>query len=119
VPSFEALIVRTDRGGRALTDDEQKKLLAVYSPWMRRIAEFANETCLSQGDLLRLTDDMIDRQAGVIVLDGGRGKTRAEQIAPLTARARAVLEEIKSERHAAQPSRTSMGLYSRIPMDRA
>jgi len=46
VPSFEALVVRTERGGRALTEDEEKKLLAVYPPWMRRLAEFADETCL-------------------------------------------------------------------------
>jgi hypothetical protein len=56
VPSFEGLIVRTKRGGRALTDEEQKKVLAVYQTWMRRLAEFAKETCLSEGDLLRLTD---------------------------------------------------------------
>ena len=47
--------MRTERGGRALTEDEEKKLLAVYPPWMRRLAEFADETCLSQGDLLRVT----------------------------------------------------------------
>jgi hypothetical protein len=57
VPSFEALVVRTERGGRALTEDEEKKLLVVYPPWMRRLAEFADETCLSQGDLLRVTED--------------------------------------------------------------
>ncbi len=32
VPSFESLIVRSERGGRALTEDEEKKLLAVYPP---------------------------------------------------------------------------------------
>ena len=98
VPSFEDLIFRTRRGGRALRADEQKKVLAVYAPWMRRLAEIAKETCLSEGDLLRLTDDMVDRAKGVIIPDGGRKKTDVEQVSPLTARARAILDEIKAER---------------------
>lgn len=98
VPSFEDLIVRTKRGGRALDADEQKKVLAVYAPWMRRLAEFAKETCRSKGDLLRLTDDMIDRVKGVIVPAGGRKKTDVEQVSPLTPRACAILDEIKAER---------------------
>lgn len=65
---------------------------------MRRLAEIAKETCLSEGDLLRLTDDMVDRAKGVIVPDGGRKKTDVEQVSPLTARARAILDEIKAER---------------------
>ena len=75
VPSFEALVVRTERGGRALTEDEEKKLLVVYPPWMRRLAEFADETCLSQGDLLRVTEDAIDTKTGILRLNFGRGKT--------------------------------------------
>jgi integrase len=98
VPSFDDLIIRTKRGGRSLSNDEQQKVLAVYAPWMRRLAEFARETCLSEGDLLRLTDDMVDRTKGVIVPEGGRKKTDVEQVSPLTARARAILDEIKAER---------------------
>jgi hypothetical protein len=75
VPSFEALVVRTERGGRALTEDEEKKLLAIYPPWMRRLAEFADETCLAQGDLLRVTEDAIDTKTGILWLNFGRGKT--------------------------------------------
>ena len=78
VPSFEALVVRTERGGRALTEDEEKKLLVVYPPWMRRLAEFADETCLSQGDLLRATEDAIDTKTGILRLNFGRGKTGVE-----------------------------------------
>jgi integrase len=66
VPSFEKLIVRTARGGRELAQSERKAALAIYSPWMRRLAMFALETCLSEGDLLRLTKSMIDEQNGVI-----------------------------------------------------
>jgi integrase len=98
VPSFEGLIVRTERGGRALTVDEEKKLLAVYSPWMQRLAEFADETCLSQGDLLRVTEDMIDANTGIIRLNSGRGKTGGEQIPPLTSRCRQILDEIEADR---------------------
>ena len=78
MPSFEALVVRTERGGRALTEDKRKKLLAVYPPWMRRLAEFADETCLSQADLLRVTEDAIDTKTGIIRLNFGRGKTGVE-----------------------------------------
>jgi len=98
VPSFDALIVRTDRGGRALTDDEKTKLVAQYPLWMQRLADFADETCLSQGDLLRLTEDMIDLKAGIIRLHNGRGKTGVEQIPPLTLRCRQILSEIEADR---------------------
>ena len=98
VPSFEALIVRTERGGRELNEIEQRKVLAAYQPWMRRLAQFAVETCLSEGDLLRLTDDMIDERAGIIKPAGGRKKTNVEQVSPLTEKARAVLQEIRSLR---------------------
>jgi integrase len=98
VPSFEDLIVRVNRGGRALTDDEQKAALAIYPKWMARITEFAVETILSQGDILRLTESMIDWQRGVIIPEGGRKKTGVHQVAPLTERARAILEEIKAEK---------------------
>ena len=90
IPSFEDLIVRTKRGGRALSGDEQKKLLVGFPKWMARIAEFAKETCLSQGDILRLTEEMVDRQSGVIIPEGGRKKTETEQVSPLTTRARAI-----------------------------
>jgi integrase len=63
---------------------------------MQRLWEFGKETCLSQGDLLRLTDEMIDEKGGVITPTGGRKKTGTEQVSPLTNRARAIFEEIKS-----------------------
>jgi integrase len=81
-----------------LLDVERNKLSAEYAPWMQRLSDFAKETCLSQGDLLRLTEDMIDRNAGVIFLEGGRGKTKLEQTPPLTVHARQILDEIKAER---------------------
>jgi integrase len=65
---------------------------------MRRLWEFGRETCLSQGDLLRLTDDMIDERAGVIKPEGGRKKSGVEQVSPLTQKARQILDEIKAEK---------------------
>ena len=97
-PSFEGMIIRTEKKPRALTLDEQKSVLEIYPMWMARLSEFAAETCLSQGDLLRLTDHEIDIELGVIVPEGGRKKTGAEQIAPLTPRAREILEEIRAEK---------------------
>jgi integrase len=65
---------------------------------MQRLSEFAKETCLSFSDLLRLTEDIVDVVKGVVVPGGGRKKTGAEQISPLTIRARKILGEIKRER---------------------
>jgi integrase len=98
VPSFEGLIVRTDRGGREIGEDEQQKVLAVFKPWMQRLWIFARETCLSQGDLLRLTFDMIDERQGTITPTGGRKKSGVEQVSPLTPKAREVLEQIRTEK---------------------
>lgn len=64
VSSFDDLIVRTERGGREIMEEEQENLLPIFDPWMRRLWEFAKEACLSQGDLLCLTDAMIDEHQG-------------------------------------------------------
>ena len=104
VPSFDGLIKRVARGGRALDTAERKKVLALYPKWLARLAEFATETCLSEGDILRLTESMIDRDSRVIVPDGGRmkiqGKTdeQPRQIAPLTDRSLEIIDEIIAER---------------------
>jgi len=98
VPSFERLIVRVKKGGRALTAEERMKVLAVYPKWLARLAEFATETCLSEGDLLRLTDEMIDRKFRVVVPEGGRMKTQTEQASPLTDRALEILDEIARQK---------------------
>jgi len=97
-PSFEDLIIRVKRGGRALTIEERAKALAVYPKWLARLAEFATETCLSEGDLLRLTEDMIDQKSRVVVPQGGRMKTETEQASPLTDRALKILNEIKRDK---------------------
>ena len=96
VPNFEDLIVRTDFGGRELSEKEQRKALAVYDLWMQRLTRFASETCLCEGDLIRLTFAEIDEARGVVRPAGGRKKTSGAQISPLTAKAQTVLNEIKA-----------------------
>jgi len=64
---------------RVLNPDEYQRLLAAAPLWFRRVLIVAFETCLSQGDLLRLTDDMVDEKAGVIVPRHGRIKTGANR----------------------------------------
>jgi integrase len=104
MPSFEGLIVRTNRGGRALGIDEQKKALNHMPIWLQRLAEFAKETCLSEGDILRLTPEMVDHAQGVIKPEGGRLKTgpnqpaELQQMAPLTRRARQILNAIERDK---------------------
>jgi integrase len=78
--------------------DERAKVLEHYPEWLKRMAEFATETCLSEGDILRLTPEMIDERRGTITPEGGRKKTGVEQVSPLTSRAREILQEIKAER---------------------
>ena len=84
--------------GEHLSADDHKKVLAVYPMWLARLAEFAKETYLSQGDLLHLTDDEIDTRLGVIKPEGGRIKTGVERVSPLTKRAREILDEIRREK---------------------
>src|SRR5687768_6862550 len=74
-------------------------MLNVYPACFRRIAIVARETCLSEGDIIRLTKGMIDRQRREIVSAGGRVKTGVEQRVPLTDRVLEILDEIEREKH--------------------
>ena len=105
IPSYDGLIKRVKRGGRWLPVDERKKVLEVYPLWLAELAEISTETCLSEGDILRVTEPMIDRKNRVIVPDGGRLKTqgttdddRPKQIAPLTDRALEIIDRILARR---------------------
>ncbi len=82
---------------RILSQGEAVRLFAACSPWFRRLCEASMETCLSEGDLIRLTYDMINEETGIIEPEGGRCKTKVEQVAPLTARFREILEEIRQD----------------------
>jgi integrase len=96
--SFRGAIPEANTRERILTDAEAQRLLAILPKWFRRIAEVARETALSEGDLIRLTDDMVDREQGIIEPEGGRIKTGVRQVAPLTARVAEILDEIEAER---------------------
>ncbi len=93
IPSFEGLIVRSRRE-RVLEQEEEDTLLKHYPLWLRRLAIVARETCLSEGDLIRLTEAMIDKKGQVIVPEGGRLKTGARQVSPLKERVKQILEDI-------------------------
>ena len=96
-PSFAGLIQRSQRD-RILDDKEETAMLEAYPAWLRRIAIVARETCLSEGDIIRLTKGMIDRQRREIVPAGGRVKTGVEQRAPLTDIVLEILDEIEREK---------------------
>jgi integrase len=97
MPSFAGLIQRSARD-RVLDAKEETALLEAYPAWLKRVAVVARETCLSEGDIIRLTKSMIDRPRREIVPAGGRTKTGVEQRAPLTDTVLEVLDEIDREK---------------------
>jgi integrase len=90
--------LRQLRRHRVLNANEETALLAAYPAWLERIAVVARETCLSEGDIIRLTKPMIDRERREIVPAGGRVKTAVEQRAPLTERVLEVLDDIERQK---------------------
>jgi len=86
------------RPTRLPNNKEFEGLIEASPIWLRRIVIVAAETCLSQADVLRLDDSMIDANEGVIVPEGGRAKTSVLQVAPITPKVSAVLEDIGRER---------------------
>jgi integrase len=95
IPSFDGLVVRSEGRERVLDADEETALLEAYPAWMKRISIVSRETCLSEGDVIRLTEDMIDRKNRVIVPEGGRVKTGVKQASPITNAVLEVLDEIR------------------------
>lgn len=98
IPSFEGLIVRSQGRERTLEHEEEEKLLNAYPGWLKRLSIVARETCLSEGDLTRLTEAMIDKKRQVIVPEGGRLKTGTRQVSPLTERAKQILDDIRKDK---------------------
>ena len=96
--SFRGAIPEAETRDRVLSGAEAARLFPLFPDWLRRLAEVARETALSEGDMIRLTDEMIDTEQGVIVPAGGRIKTHVRQIAPLTDRVTEILQEIAAER---------------------
>lgn len=84
---------------RVLTDDEYGRLLDHCPTWLRRAFVGAWETCLTRGDLFRLTWDEVDMKRGIIELKGGRGKSKAEQQIPIvTDELKALLAELRKDK---------------------
>jgi integrase len=108
-PSFAGLIQRTQRD-RILDVKEESALLLAYPAWLRCVAIVARETCLSEGDIIRLSKNMIDRQRREIVPAGGRVKTGVEQRAPLTDRVLEILDEIDHDRRRGKIKPNESGL---------
>ncbi len=86
------------RPTRLPNNKEFEGLIEASPIWLRRIVIVAAETCLSQADVLRLDDSMIDANEEVIVPEGGRAKTSVLQVAPITPKVSAVLEDIGRDR---------------------
>ena len=68
-PSFAGLLQRSQRD-RILDANEETAMLKAYPARLKRIAAVARETCLSEGDIIRLTRPMIDKQRREIVPAG-------------------------------------------------
>jgi hypothetical protein len=96
--SFRGVLPAVKGRERLLSQGEIKRLFAASPTWLRRVCEASLETALSEGDLIRLTDDMVDEENGVIVPAGGRCKTEVTQVAPLTERFGEILNEMRQER---------------------
>jgi integrase len=111
--SFLGVIPKAQSRERVLSDSDEQKLFPLLPVWLLRLVEFGRETAISEGDLLRLTDDMINEDAGTIELDGGRIKTSVKQVAPLTQRAREILEEIRADRRKAKVKNMAGLIFTR------
>lgn len=96
--SFKGVSPSAGSRERVLKASEQTLLFEVMPRWFRWLSEGSLETALSEGDLLRLTESMIDEDQGVVIPQGGRKKTGVRQIAPLTPRFREILQEIRTAR---------------------
>src|SRR5687768_16179963 len=84
---------------------------------MRRLAGFARETCLSEGDLLRLTEDMIDEKAGVVVPHKAEGKKPTRSKSHPLRNERAQFSRRSDQNVEAAPqSQTLLDSFSPIPM---
>jgi len=94
----EIILPAKGRPTRLPNNKEFEKLTEASPIWLRRMVIVAAETCLSLADVLRLDDSMIDANEGVIVPEGGRAKSSVLQVAPITPKVSAVLEDIGRER---------------------
>jgi integrase len=83
---------------KVLSSADLNRLLEASPLWLSRIVSVAVETSLSEADLLRLSENMIDEMNGVIVPEGGRAKTGVQQFAPITPKVKTILADIGREK---------------------
>lgn len=76
-----------------LSAEQEAGLLAELAPWARRIVLFALHSGADRGDILRLTWDCIDENAGTIYCP--RGKTSSERWIVINSTIRGVLAEAR------------------------
>lgn len=83
---------------RRISEDEETRLLAVATPFLRSMTITALDTGIRQGEMLALRFGDIDWKRGVIVVGGETTKSRKPRSVPIsTARLRAVLEWLRLE----------------------
>ena len=121
--SFDGVLPEANHRQRVLKDSERQRLLKESPVWLRGLLIAGLETCLSEGDLLRLRWEDIDEETGAISPDGGRLKTAVRQDAPLTDAVKKVLAEIKRERQRAKVRNLDTAIWSlsvkMVPQSRA
>jgi len=84
------------RRKRVLIDPEAQKLFPLL-PMAAAAREFGLATAISEGDLLRLTDNMINEDAGTIELDGGRIKNECQASSAANSPRKEILCEIRAD----------------------
>jgi integrase len=96
--SFRGIVAKVKGRARQLSEAEEARLFQAMPTWLYRLAVWSVDSTLSECDLLRLNDDMISEELGVIEPTGGRKKTGTAQSAPLTPRMRQILSDLRAER---------------------
>jgi integrase len=96
--SFKGILPKVKGRDRVLSETEEARLFPAMPKWLYRPSVWSLESCLSEADLVRLTEPMMDEDVGVVTPEGGRKKTGVRQVAPLTPRMREILAQIRAER---------------------
>jgi hypothetical protein len=119
VPSFadkpseknQRLMWRHPGRDRILEPEEELRLMEFYPLWLKRMAVFARETGLNEGDCMELTKFMVDRKNRLAKLPNGRNKTGQEQTPYLNETALKVPDDIEQDRKAGRIASVGVGGY--------
>jgi integrase len=85
-----------NRRRRRLSEDEEVRLLAVATPFLRSMIIAALDTGMRQGEMLALQFGDIDENQQLIVIRGETTKSKKTRVVPIsTARLKAVLEWLR------------------------